>query len=209
MSRMKLRKRPRAALCLLLALLLLLPACSGEKASVPSLKEVEKYESLHEESQEGVLAGLGLSEEDVEWEDNNRKLLATVKERRKIAGADFIELLGFGMEAPGGVLVTLRYVCGAESEDEAWELMEKLYEECCAVYGDPDPEINGARPTENRISHLLSLEDRALKGIPKEYWDIGERTWFSLQMFCTDEGEIGIWMLYQFIHDLSRDFPTI
>lgn len=28
MSRMKLRKRPRAALCLLLALLLLLPACS-------------------------------------------------------------------------------------------------------------------------------------------------------------------------------------
>lgn len=48
-----------------------------------------------------------------------------------------------------------------------------------------------------------------MKGMPKEYWDIGERTWFSLQMFCTDEGEIGIWMLYQFIHDLSRDFPTI
>ncbi|WP_147401647.1 hypothetical protein [Acutalibacter sp. 1XD8-33] len=209
MKRTKLfRKFYTAALCLLLALLLLLSACSGEKASVPSLKEVEKYESICAAGRESVLAELGLSEEDVEWE-SDWKFEATVKKRRKIVGEDFIELLGFSSEDTGSLLVTLRFVYGTWSEDEAWEIIEKLYHECCTVYGEPDREFNDVRSPENRISYLLQEENRDWKNMPKEYWDVGEKTWFFLQMFHTDPGEVGIWLHYQFIHDPSRDFPTI
>lgn len=187
MSRMKLRKRPRAALCLLLALLLLLPACSGEKASVPSLKEVEKYESLFWKDRDTALEGLGFSENDIEAKMGDDLVL---KEKREMAGQEFRMFLSMG--GVEGDFCRVVFNFSTKAEDAVWEVLETLLEESKKVYGT----TSTYEGSDSRISEKILTGDTSLENPVSERWQIGKMTECTLTAFRMDGGDLVVQLQY-------------
>ncbi len=175
------------ALCLLLAALLFLPACAGEEASVPSLKEVEKYESLFWKDRDIALEGLGFSENDIKAKMGDELVL---KGKREMAGQEFRMLLHMG--GVEGDFCRVLFNFSTKAEDAVWEILETLLKECKKVYGTTSSEEG----SDNRISERLLTGDTSLKSSVSERWQIGKMTECILTAFRMDSGALVVQLQY-------------
>ncbi len=174
------------AALLSLTLMLLLFSCGSKAGSSQegegplSLSEISEYEALYGQQKDKALNALGLSQEDIETED---QFAARIKKQRVILEKESVTELLFDVVPQEGSFAGILFAFQEEDEDKAKELIEPLYQLSKELYGEPSTYVG----SNNSISNWLSGDRKQLLANYLETWSI-EKTEYSLRIDKADTG---------------------
>lgn len=163
------------------------PGSTSEGGSQNGLltdEEIKSYEALYLQDIDTLLDDLGLTEDDVDKEFGRWWL----KESRSIAGRDFTASLNISEEKNFYGMYGVDYVAWLDDAGE----VEGLYQAAVDAYGEPTTNPGAV----NRLSGNLNKLDSANDMSYAETWELGEKTDFSLSVYCGD-GKISVNILYK------------
>ena len=174
------------AALLSLTLMLLLFSCGSKTGSSQegegplSLSEISEYEALYGQQKDKALNALGLSQEDIETQD---QFAARIKKQRVILEKESVTELLFDVVPQEGSFSGILFAFQEEDEDKAKELIEPLYQLSKELYGEPSTYVG----SNNSISNWLSGDRKQLLANYLETWSI-EKTEYSLRIDKADTG---------------------
>lgn len=159
-------------------------AGSGPDSGLLTDEEIKFYEDLYLQDMDTLLDDLGLTEGDVDKEFGRWIL----KEPKTIAGQDFTMSLSISEEERFYGMYGVTYAAWLDDAGKA----EGLYQAAVDAYGQPATNPG----TINRLSENLDKLDSANDMSYMEAWELGEKTDFSLSIYCGD-GKISANILYK------------
>ncbi|WP_322172688.1 hypothetical protein [Acutalibacter caecimuris] len=161
-----------------------LTACGGASQRGPAgaagllgQEEIALYESLFFTEPSGLLAGLGLKEEDVDRQDKalEEAGLWLLREPREIAGTPFKAMLMTSPSQPEG-LYGVWFQASFSDSATARQALLRLYEEAVALYGEP-----GTFPGFEEDAYLSRQLQDPKSGF--EDWLLGDMTDLRLSFY--------------------------
>lgn len=171
----------KARILLAMLILLALAGCAEEGTGLLTLNEIAKYEGLYLQGTDVLWDGLGLTEDDLAYQNID---LWVLKEPRSIGGKDFEQELQLWTLDPSesSGLRCVAFTRRFESDSERAELLRELYDQAVSLYGPPDPQ-----PPRDKYSRVLVQLENEIPGGCFETWDVGEKTMLKLWLFDPSE----------------------
>lgn len=141
-------------------------------------EEAALLERLYGSDGETLTSALALSEEDAELSDGS---VLTLTETRTIAGKEFYQVFNLSTSEPEG-LYSLEFRTGLQEDtDDVAGVVERIYEDAVAQYGEPTT-YEGI----SRISEWLESETAETNTQWVEEWTLSERTICRVNLARTD-----------------------